>query len=115
MLLHRIASRLAGADPRSAERPAADLGDAEFAALRLKLSRLDAATGRGAWTEAMLRLIAERPATPATALARAFRREKLAFKADIRKLKALGLTERLDVGYRLSPRGAAMLARLDGK
>jgi hypothetical protein len=37
-------------------------------------------------------------------------REKLPFKADVRKLKELGLTESLDVGYRLSPRGRAFLA-----
>jgi predicted DNA-binding transcriptional regulator YafY len=33
------------------------------------------------------------------------------FKRDVRKLKELGLTESLEVGYRLSPRGAAFLAR----
>ena len=36
-----------------------------------------------------------------------FGRERLPFKADVRKLKALGLTESLEVGYRLSPRGRA--------
>jgi hypothetical protein len=35
--------------------------------------------------------------------------EKAAFKINVRKLKALGLTESLEVGYRLSPRGAALL------
>ena len=38
-------------------------------------------------------------------------RERLPFKADVRKLKELGLTESLEVGYRLSPRGRALLAR----
>jgi hypothetical protein len=37
--------------------------------------------------------------------------ERLPFKANVRKLKALGLTESLDIGYRLSPRGEALLAR----
>jgi hypothetical protein len=32
--------------------------------------------------------------------------EKQPFKARVSKLKALGLTESLEVGYRLSPRGA---------
>lgn len=32
-------------------------------------------------------------------------------KRDVRKLKALGLTESLEVGYRLSPRGRAYLER----
>ena len=37
--------------------------------------------------------------------------ERLAFKSDVRKLKALGLTESLGTGYRLSPRGQAWLDR----
>ena len=36
-------------------------------------------------------------------------RERLPFKTDVRKLKNLGLTISLDVGYRLSPRGEAYL------
>ena len=32
------------------------------------------------------------------------------FKQRVRRLKALGLTESLEVGYRLSPRGEAVLA-----
>jgi hypothetical protein len=32
----------------------------------------------------------------------------------VRRLKALGLTESLERGYRLSPRGQAYLAALDG-
>jgi hypothetical protein len=38
-------------------------------------------------------------------------RERPAFKTDVRKLKRLGLTISLDVGYRLSPRGEAFLGR----
>lgn len=33
------------------------------------------------------------------------------FKRRVRRLKALGLTISLDVGYRLSPRGKAFLSR----
>ena len=62
----------------------------------------------------MLRLIAERPAVRAGDLAESLGRERLAFKADVRKLKALGLTESLGVGYRLSPRGEAWLERSGG-
>ena len=39
--------------------------------------------------------------------------DRPAFKLNVRKLKALGLTESLEVGYRLSPRGAAFLAAAD--
>jgi hypothetical protein len=39
-------------------------------------------------------------------------REKHPFKRDVRKLKELGLTESMPVGYRLSPRGRALLEAL---
>jgi hypothetical protein len=35
--------------------------------------------------------------------------ERQAFKLNVRKLKELGLTESLEVGYRLSPLGEAFL------
>ena len=38
--------------------------------------------------------------------------EKAVFKSRVRKLKALALTESLEVGYRLSPRGEAVLGRI---
>ena len=41
-------------------------------------------------------------------------REKLPFKRDVRKLKELGLTKSLLVGYRLSPRGRAYLRGATG-
>jgi hypothetical protein len=59
-----------------------------------------------------LQLIADRPGVRAGDLAEAAGRERLAFKTDVRKLKELGLTESLEVGYRLSPRGRALLSRL---
>ena len=71
---------------------------------------MDKASPHGPWTRATLQLIAARPATRAGDLADAVGRERLPFKADVRKLKNLGLTESLEVGYRLSPRGRAYLA-----
>ena len=47
-----------------------------------------------------------------TELAAELGRDRPSFKLDVRKLKALGLTESLDVGYRLSPRGLAVLAAI---
>ena len=44
---------------------------------------------------------------PAPDLAAAFGRETAPFKIDVRKLKNLGLTLSLPVGYMLSPRGEA--------
>jgi hypothetical protein len=40
-------------------------------------------------------------------------REKMPFKLDVRKLKELGLTESLNPGYRLSPRGKSVVERSD--
>ena len=62
----------------------------------------------------MLDIIARRPAVVSTELAGELGRERADFKLDVRKLKKLGLTHSLDVGYELSPRGRALLAALDG-
>jgi hypothetical protein len=105
--LYRITFRLAGPDPRIALRENAALTQADRADIAARLARLDRASSHGPWTEATLRAIAEAPGTRAADLAERFGRERLPFKADVRKLKALGLTESLEVGYRLSPRGRA--------
>jgi hypothetical protein len=107
--LYRIAFRLAGPDPRIALRENAALTQADRADIAARLARLDRASSHGPWTEATLRAIADAPGTRAADLAERFGRERLPFKADVRKLKALGLTESLEVGYRLSPRGRAYL------
>ena len=67
------------------------------------------AAGFGSLAELRRRL--DRPEVRAADLAAAAGRERLAFKADVRKLKELELTESLEVGYRLSPRGRALLDR----
>jgi DNA-binding IclR family transcriptional regulator len=53
----------------------------------------------------VLALIAERPAVRAPDLAPLLGLDTVTFKRDVRKLKELGLTESLTVGYRISPRG----------
>lgn len=111
--LYRIELRPAGPDPRAALRERAELKDGELADVLGRLARMDARCPHGPWTALTLRLIAERPATRAADLATELGRERLPFKADVRKLKALGLTESLEVGYRLSPRGRAVLGHLE--
>jgi len=76
-----------------------------------RLDRLDAVSPDGPWTRPTLDLIARQPAVRAGDLATELGRERLPFKADVRKLKRLGLTVSLDVGYRLSARGRAYLDR----
>ena len=105
--LHRVEFRLAGPDPRIALRKRSRISSAERAEIDARLARLDAASRHGPWTRTVLGLIAERPATRAPDLAASMGRETAPFKADVRKLKELGLTESLEVGYRLSPRGRA--------
>ena len=110
--IYRIDLHLAGPDPR------VDLREripdaAELAELSVRLDRLDRASHHGPWTAAVLRAIADHPGVRATDLAAGFGRERDPFKLDVRKLKELGLTESLRPGYRLSPRGMAMLAALE--
>jgi hypothetical protein len=80
-----------------------------------RLARLDRAGRGGAWTEATLHMIAAHPARRAADLAEMLSRDRAEFKLDVRKLKNLGLTISLPVGYRLSPRGDAYLAARDSR
>ena len=107
--LYRVAFRLAGPDPRIELRARIDLSDEERACIDRRLAGYDARSPIGPWTAQTLRMIAERPATRAGDLAADLGQERLPFKANVRKLKALGLTESLQIGYRLSPRGLAYL------
>ena len=97
-------------DPRVALRGASPSTADERRDLQARLDRLDARSPDGAWTRRTLALIDAHPAVRAGDLCVLLGQEKLHFKDNVRKLKALGLTESLEVGYRLSPRGKAMLA-----
>lgn len=108
----RIRVGFAGDDPRLALRNADQLDDDDVAMLTARLDRLDRASSHGPWTRQMLQMISERPHVRAPDLAASVGRETLPFKNDVRKLKALGLTISHSPGYELSPRGHALLARL---
>jgi hypothetical protein len=110
----RIELHWAGEDPRRKLRERAALDRAELEGLRSRLDRFDRASRHGPWTRQTLELIRDHPELRAEDLAATVGREKLPFKRDVRKLKELGLTESLLVGYRLSPRGRALLAALGG-
>src|SRR5262245_2734702 len=110
--LYRINFRFAGADRRIALRQQDDLSDAEIDALVKRLTRLDKASSHGPWTRQALELIEHNPAVVSTVLAAEMGLDRPVFKIDIRKLKESGLTESLEVGYRLSPRGKRLLAHL---
>lgn len=111
-LVYRIEFERVGDDWRIAVRNDAVLDDDTIGDLRTRLARLDKASKRGPWTVATLRMIEANPGVRAPELAASVGMETLPFKADVRKLKNLGLTESLPVGYRISPRGAALLRAL---
>ena len=96
-----------GDDDRIARRN--DISSDEIESVVARLARLDR---NGAWTRQTLRLIERYPGIVSTTLARHAGQERPVFKLNVRKLKELGLTESLDVGYRLSPRGEAVLRQL---
>lgn len=110
--LHLIRFHLAGVDPRIQLREQDDLGPEEVAQLTTRLQRMDERAANGPWTRTTLEMIAEQPGVRAADLAAAQQRDRAAFKADVRKLRSLGLTESLEVGYRLSPRGRRVLEEL---
>lgn len=104
----RVGLRHAGADPR--EQLRATLPDAhEVTRIRERLDRMDRISAIGPWTRATLEVIDRSPTVRAPELAAELGRDTPSFKRDVRKLKELGLTESLDIGYRLSPRGAAVV------
>lgn len=102
--LYRVRFTRIGDDPRIALRAQIDVDESVLAAVR-----------RLPWAGDVLRAIGTRPGTVSTALAEQLGMERLTFKQRVRRLKALGLTVSLEVGYRLSPRGEAVLARLGGE
>jgi hypothetical protein len=104
----RVEFALVGADDRIARRTETSPDD--VAAVITRLARLDRS---GPWTRATLQLIARYPGVVSSTLAHHAGQDRPAFKLNVRKLKELGLTESLDIGYRLSPRGEAVLQALD--
>jgi hypothetical protein len=80
-------------------------------AIRARLARFDAKTP---WTAATLDAIGKHPRVAASRLAASLGRETAPFKADVVKLKKLGLTQSFEVGYEISPRGRAYLAASAG-
>jgi hypothetical protein len=113
--LDRIEVSYLGEDPRARLRDSSDLSEPELAEIADRLDELDRRAEIGAWTGRAMDLIARHPGRLAEALAGEMGLAKHPFKARIRKLKELGLTESLEVGYRLSPRGERVRAFCEGR
>jgi hypothetical protein len=97
-------------DPRRtlAKRPATG---AELEGLGIRLAAMDRRTADGPWTDRVLATIAARPGCRAADLAAELRLDTATLKTRVRRLKALGLTESLEVGYRLALRGRRYLVK----
>ena len=111
----RVGLRHAGADPRAELR---DGGAHQGGGRRHRRAARAPRPGvvvrrRGRATT--LDLIDRNPERRAPDLAAKVGRETAAFKTDVRKLKELGLTESLAIGYRLSPRGEVVVDKLRGR
>jgi hypothetical protein len=95
-----------GLEPRAVPAPARP-GDIDK--LLARLGRLDRLSDHGPWTWDALAVIAANPRVVSTRLAEMVGRERFAFKADVRKLKAMGLTRSHDVGYEVTELGEQLL------
>ncbi|HEY9312555.1 hypothetical protein [Williamsia sp.] len=111
----RIALTWAGPDPRIALRTDDHLSPEDVVEIVTRLDRFDARSPSGPWTRETLGLIEGNPGRRAIELADMCGREKDPFKLDVRKLKNLGLTHSLAVGYELSARGRAFLVAERGQ
>lgn len=111
--LFRIGVEWAGADRRIELADDATLSPSDVAALAETLAGFDRRSRDAPWTHDVLRRIRERPRTPADRLRGDL--ELLAFKRRVRRLKELGLTRSLEVGYEVSPRGTAYLRAIDAQ
>lgn len=105
--LYRIRFHHLGDDPRVELRRREDLDGEDARSLAAALARLP-------WAFDTLRLIEASPGVVSTELAATAGVDRPTFKRRVRRLKELGLTESLPVGYRISPRGRAALIQ-DGR
>jgi hypothetical protein len=100
------------ADRRAELAGRSELTGDEVLAIASRLNKMDN-SARAPWTGQTLELIHDHPGRRAGDLASMAGRETLDFKRDVRKLKEMGLTLSLEVGYRLSPRGETLWREYD--
>ncbi len=113
--IFRIEVKYHSPDPRIKLRQDIDINSEEINAIKRKLDQMNRFSKYGDWTFATLKLIASNPQLKAQFLAAQLGFEKAWLKLNIRKLKALGLTESHKVGYSISPRGRIILKNLNSQ
>jgi len=110
--VYRIELQGLATDARAALRKSPRIAADARQAIAKLVARLD--SKRPGYVRSVLRAIQSSPGTSAADLAEGLGIDKPMLKRDIRQLKEHGLTESLTVGYRLSPRGEAWLAKERG-
>jgi hypothetical protein len=110
--IYRIELGALRADPRIALRRDVKFSNDTHREMSERLQRLDAHSVDGPWTMRALEIIRLHPGVRAGDLCMLVGQAKDRFKPNVRKLKNLGLTESLETGYRLSPRGIAFLKEI---
>lgn len=109
--IYRIAIAGVGTDGRTSLREEVP-SHADITGLADRFARWDKAAGLSGYHQRILQVIADHPGMAASDLAAQLGVEKLKLKRDVRKLKEVGLTISLGIGYRLSPRGRSFLGAL---
>jgi hypothetical protein len=87
----------------------ASIDDGARKQIETALAGMDERSRSGPWTTKVLAIISKHPRVAASKLAASLGRETKELKADVVKLKKLGLTQSFEVGYEISPRGRAFL------
>jgi hypothetical protein len=106
--VYRVSLSYQGEDPRLALREEVpELGELQDLISRLRKME---ARSKSAWVFATLLAVQANPGLGSAPLAELLGVDKAKLKPNVRKLKRLGLTVSLKVGYRLSPRGEALLS-----
>lgn len=88
------------------------MGSEDLEHLTARLKMMDARSSNGPWTVILLGTIQKNPGVSSALLAERLDWERQQLKTAVRKLKNLGLTESLQVGYRLTTRGESFLFSL---
>jgi hypothetical protein len=107
--LFRIKFHLSGEDPHISLRNKTNLSSEELLKLNQKIVRFNNSKIYPGWATKVLKTIQQNPGESAASISEAVGYEKDWLKPSIRKLKELGLTINLEIGYSISPRGNAYL------
>ena len=110
-VLYRIDFTYEGHRPDQEPDKSAISSTVDIDAITKKLAVRDRNSGTP-WTQKTLKLVAANPGMSSAFLAEKLDRDRAGLKRDMVKLKQLGLTISLEVGYKLSPKGQSYLKQV---